>query len=450
MLSTIQSNTSSRVFGAIAISVFCGADNPAAFSASPIATRRIAAAIQNTAAAPTSSLSACNPRRNPSSSAKANALHPQPPPHQQQKHPLRADPENVAGHVVLGHHLAMRRPRAQQRRARQQQHNRRRMPPRRDRRRAPAVADPAARLRRLARASHPPSLVSSSGFYWPVSRIESVKGKIMDQIVIVSGVRTPVGKFQGSLSDVHRHTPRRGRGPRSREAREPSARADRRVHHGQRRLRRARPESRAPGRSLRRAAARGQRRHREHGLRLRPSRRRARRAVHPDRQLRNRRRGRHGVDDERALSAPSGAQRLSHGQRRPPSTRWSTTACGTSTTTSTWARPPSLSRRSTASRAKTRTASRCCRTRRPRPPGAKAASPPEVVPVEIPAKKKGQPPTLFERDESVREDASIEALRALKPAFKKDGTVTAGNAPGVNDAAAAVVIMSATGPASLA
>ncbi len=68
---------------------------------------------------------------------------------------------------------------------------------------------------------------------------------------------------------------------------------------------------------------------------------------------------------------------------------------------------------------------------------------PEVVPVEIPAKKKGQPPTLFERDESIREDATIEALRALKPAFKKDGTVTAGNAPGVNDGAAAVVLVSA-------
>ncbi len=67
----------------------------------------------------------------------------------------------------------------------------------------------------------------------------------------------------------------------------------------------------------------------------------------------------------------------------------------------------------------------------------------EVVTVEIPAKKKGQPPTRFERDESVREDASLEALRALKPAFKKDGTVTAGNAPGVNDAAAAVVVTSA-------
>jgi acetyl-CoA C-acetyltransferase len=67
----------------------------------------------------------------------------------------------------------------------------------------------------------------------------------------------------------------------------------------------------------------------------------------------------------------------------------------------------------------------------------------EIVPVEIPSKKKGQPPVMMDADEGIREDASIEALRALKPAFKKDGTVTAGNAPGVNDAAAAVVVMSA-------
>ncbi len=67
----------------------------------------------------------------------------------------------------------------------------------------------------------------------------------------------------------------------------------------------------------------------------------------------------------------------------------------------------------------------------------------EMLPVEVPAKKKGQPPIFLDRDESVREDASIEALRALKPAFKKDGTVTAGNAPGVNDGGAAVVVMSA-------
>jgi acetyl-CoA C-acetyltransferase len=67
----------------------------------------------------------------------------------------------------------------------------------------------------------------------------------------------------------------------------------------------------------------------------------------------------------------------------------------------------------------------------------------QVVPVEIPAKKKGAPPTIFDKDESPREDTTIEVLRSLKPAFKKDGTVTAGNAPGVNDGAAALVVTSA-------
>ncbi len=68
----------------------------------------------------------------------------------------------------------------------------------------------------------------------------------------------------------------------------------------------------------------------------------------------------------------------------------------------------------------------------------------QIVPVEIPGKKKGAAPVIFERDESPREDTTIETLRSLKPAFKKDGTVTAGNAPGVNDGAAAVVVTSAT------
>jgi acetyl-CoA C-acetyltransferase len=67
----------------------------------------------------------------------------------------------------------------------------------------------------------------------------------------------------------------------------------------------------------------------------------------------------------------------------------------------------------------------------------------QIVPVEIPARKKGEAPLLFERDESPREDTTLEVLRSLKPAFKKDGTVTAGNAPGVNDGAAAVVVTSA-------
>lgn len=72
----------------------------------------------------------------------------------------------------------------------------------------------------------------------------------------------------------------------------------------------------------------------------------------------------------------------------------------------------------------------------------------EMLPVEIPAKK-GEPAGVLDHDESVREDASLEALRALKPAFRKDGTVTAGNAPGVNDGAAAVVVTSARKAAEL-
>jgi len=67
----------------------------------------------------------------------------------------------------------------------------------------------------------------------------------------------------------------------------------------------------------------------------------------------------------------------------------------------------------------------------------------QIIPVELPSKKKGETPGIFEKDESPREDTTIEVLRSLKPAFKKDGTVTAGNAPGVNDGAAAVVVTSA-------
>ncbi len=65
----------------------------------------------------------------------------------------------------------------------------------------------------------------------------------------------------------------------------------------------------------------------------------------------------------------------------------------------------------------------------------------EIVPVEI-EQRKGAP-LVFDTDEPVREDASLESLSKLKPAFKEGGTVTAGNAPGVNDGASAVVVTSA-------
>ncbi len=65
----------------------------------------------------------------------------------------------------------------------------------------------------------------------------------------------------------------------------------------------------------------------------------------------------------------------------------------------------------------------------------------EIVGVEIPQRK--GPPTIFAQDEHPRFGATLDAMTKLKPAFKKDGTVTAGNASGINDGAAVVVVMSA-------
>ncbi|HCC33053.1 MAG TPA: acetyl-CoA C-acetyltransferase [Clostridiales bacterium] len=64
----------------------------------------------------------------------------------------------------------------------------------------------------------------------------------------------------------------------------------------------------------------------------------------------------------------------------------------------------------------------------------------ELVPVELPQKK--GPPVLVKADEPPRADTSLEKLAALRPAFTPDGTITAGNAPGINDGAAALVLMS--------
>ena len=65
----------------------------------------------------------------------------------------------------------------------------------------------------------------------------------------------------------------------------------------------------------------------------------------------------------------------------------------------------------------------------------------EIVPVEIP-QRRGEP-LVFNTDEFPRKDVSLEGLSKLRPAFQKDGSVTAGNSSGINDGAAAVVVMSA-------
>jgi acetyl-CoA C-acetyltransferase len=72
----------------------------------------------------------------------------------------------------------------------------------------------------------------------------------------------------------------------------------------------------------------------------------------------------------------------------------------------------------------------------------------QILPIEVP-QKKGEP-LVIKYDESPREDTTLEALAKLKPAFKKDGTVTAGNAPGTNDGAAALVVTSERVAANLA
>ena len=82
----------------------------------------------------------------------------------------------------------------------------------------------------------------------------------------------------------------------------------------------------------------------------------------------------------------------------------------------------------------------------------------EILPVAVPVRgavsgqSKGAGPAdllIIDRDESVRPDTSVTTLGALRPAFRKDGTVTAGNAPPVNDGAAALVVMSAKRTAEL-
>jgi acetyl-CoA C-acetyltransferase len=71
----------------------------------------------------------------------------------------------------------------------------------------------------------------------------------------------------------------------------------------------------------------------------------------------------------------------------------------------------------------------------------------EVLPITIPQKKGA--PIVFDRDESIRPDTTVDTLAKVKPAFKSDGSVTAGNAPGVNDGASALVVMAADRAKSL-
>ena len=67
----------------------------------------------------------------------------------------------------------------------------------------------------------------------------------------------------------------------------------------------------------------------------------------------------------------------------------------------------------------------------------------QILPVELRPSKKGEPPRSFDTDEGIRPETTVQILAKLKPAFKEGGTVTAGNAPGISDGAAALVVTSA-------
>lgn len=66
----------------------------------------------------------------------------------------------------------------------------------------------------------------------------------------------------------------------------------------------------------------------------------------------------------------------------------------------------------------------------------------EIAPIAIPSSKKGAPDEVFDKDECVRADSSVEALAKLKPVFRKDGSVTAGNSSPLNDGASALLLTS--------
>ena len=159
------------------------------------------------------------------------------------------------------------------------------------------------------------------------------------------------------------------------------------------------------------------------------------------RRRRGRRRRRHGVDDQRALPAAGRACRLPHGQQRGRSTRSSTTVCGARSTRCTWAPAPrTTSARSAASPARPQDELAAKSHERAAAAQKEGRFADEITPVSIP-QRKGDP-VVVETDEGVRPGTTTESLGGLRPAFSKDGTITAGNASQISDGAAAVIVMS--------
>ena len=203
----------------------------------------------------------------------------------------------------------------------------------------------------------------------------------MNEAVIVSAVRTATGKFQGSLKGLHGAATRCARRRRSRAARRHRCRVGRRVHHGQRRVRRTRTESGPPGGAARRTCRSRCRADHQQGLRLRAEGGDAGAPGDCDGRHRDRRRRRHGVDEQLPVPHAEGPRRRPHGQHPASSTRWSTTASGARSRTTTWAMPARSSPASTESAARRRTPSPFGATRRLRWQTEAGAFTDEILPV---------------------------------------------------------------------
>ena len=184
---------------------------------------------------------------------------------------------------------------------------------------------------------------------------------------------------------------------------------------------------------------RGRGAHDQQGVRFGLEGRHACRAGHRAGRHRHRRRRRHGVDEQRPVSAAARARRSADGRRQPrrfddsrrPVVRVRALPHG------------HVGRaRGRAVRRVARGAGRLCRASHQKAARARRTGGSRRKSCRSRFRSRKVPPIVFDRDETIRPDSTVEVLKALKPAFKKDGTVTAGNAPGVNDGAAALVVMS--------
>ena len=235
----------------------------------------------------------------------------------------------------------------------------------------------------------------------------------------------------------HRHQ-RRPRQVRSRP------RTRRLRHHGTGPHRRRRPDARPPSRRRRRHPHERPRPEHQQSVPLRHRRHRPRRpnSSAPENSTSSSPAGRNRCPAHPTCSKK--AAKASNTATSPSATTWPTTASTTSSPTRPWACSPnkSTNKKPPTSPAPSRTPSPPPHTRTRPAPGKTATSDNEVVPVSIP-QRKGDP-IVFAQDEGIRADTTTESLGKLRPAFSKDGTITAGSASPISDGAAAVIVMSKT------